>query len=421
MAHAHLQGRDRLSLGRVYYGWVIVAALSVTETVTWGIVYYGFPVFLGPMEQDLGASRVAVTGAFSVGMGAAALLAIPVGRWLDRHGPRGVMTAGSCLAVLLTVLWSRVESLPALYALWLLMGVAMAATLYEPAFAAIVGWFRTRHRDRALLTVTLVAGLASTIFMPLEAWLLVRQGWRAALVTLAIVLAAVTVPLHALVLRRPRPEPAPRDGRPAAPPAGVSLAEARRTPVFWVLTLAFVVSNFATISVTVHLIPYLAARGWSVTTAAAAVGWIGAMQLPGRLCFAPVAAWVGHRWVTAAVFLAQGLALAQLALVARMPSLVPMIVLLGASNGMSTLARASTIAEVFGPRHYGSIAGAVALGANGARAAGPVGASLLFIGLGAYERVFWVLAAALALVAAGVAALEARGAREAPAGAGGPA
>ena len=408
MAHADLQARHRLSPARVYYGWIIVAALSVTETVTWGIIYYGFPVFLGAMEQDLGASRVAVTGAFSVGMGVAALLAIPVGRWLDRHGPRGVMTAGSCLAVVLTFLWARVGSLVALYALWLLMGVAMAATLYEPAFAAVVGWFRTRNRDRALLTVTLVAGLASTIFMPLEAWLLIRHGWRSAVVTLAVVLAVITVPIHALVLRAPRPEPVARDGRPAAPPTGVSLAEARRAVVFWVLTIAFVVSNFATISVTVHLIPSLAARGWSVTAAAAAVGWIGAMQLPGRVFFAPVAAWVGHRWVTAAVFLVQGLALAQLALVAQMPSVIPLIVMLGASNGMSTLARASTIAEIFGSRHYGSIAGAVALGANGARAIGPVGASLLFVALGAYERVFWVLAGALAVVAVGVATIEAR-------------
>ena len=42
-----------------HYGWVIVATLSVTETVTWGIVYYGFPVFLRPMEQDLGARKPA--------------------------------------------------------------------------------------------------------------------------------------------------------------------------------------------------------------------------------------------------------------------------------------------------------------------------------------------------------------------------
>ena len=106
----------RLGSRDVYYGWVIVAAVSITETVTWGIVYYGFPVFLRPMEQDLGASRVAITAAFSVGLGVAALAALPVGRWIDRHGGRGLMTAGSCLATALTFAWARVESLPALYA-----------------------------------------------------------------------------------------------------------------------------------------------------------------------------------------------------------------------------------------------------------------------------------------------------------------
>jgi hypothetical protein len=88
----------RLGSRDIYYGWVIVAAVSITETVTWGVVYYGSPVFLRPMEQDLGASRVAITAAFSVGLGVAALAALPVGRWIDRHGGRGLMTAGSCLA-----------------------------------------------------------------------------------------------------------------------------------------------------------------------------------------------------------------------------------------------------------------------------------------------------------------------------------
>ncbi len=186
---------------RTEYGWVIVVALSVTETVTWGIVYYGFPVFLRPMEEDLGASRVAVTGAFSVGLGVSALAALPVGRWIDRHGARGLMTLGSCLATGLTFAWGRVGSLPALYGVWFLMGLAMAATLYEPAFAVVVAWF-SRKPAHALLTVTLAAGLASTIFMPIEAWLLGRIGWRSALTVLAVVLGVVTIPIHALLLRR---------------------------------------------------------------------------------------------------------------------------------------------------------------------------------------------------------------------------
>ncbi|HEX7217565.1 MAG TPA: MFS transporter [Methylomirabilota bacterium] len=117
-------------------------------------MYYGFPVFLAAMERDLDASRVAITGAFTVGMAVAALAALPVGRWLDRRGPWALMTLGSCLGAALVVAWSHVHSLGALYAVWILMGLALAATLYEPAFGAVVRWFPTRHRDRALTAVT---------------------------------------------------------------------------------------------------------------------------------------------------------------------------------------------------------------------------------------------------------------------------
>src|SRR5439155_54996 len=120
-----------------------------------------------------------------------------------RHGARGLMTLGSCLATALVLAWSRVESLGALYAVWFLMGLALATTLYEPAFAAVVGWFPVENRDRALLVVTLTAALASTIFMPLEAWLVDRLGWRKALVALAVILAVPTIPIHAFLLRRP--------------------------------------------------------------------------------------------------------------------------------------------------------------------------------------------------------------------------
>jgi MFS family permease len=394
--------------GRLYYGWVVVAALCVTEVVSWGILYYGFPVLLRPMEADLGWSRVEITGAFSVGMGVAALAALPVGRWIDRHGARALMTLGSCLGTAVLLAWSRVESLPALYAVWCLMGAALAATLYEPAFAAVVGWFATRGRDKALLTVTLAGALASTIFMPLEAWLLTRLGWRGALQALAVILAVTTIPLHALVLRpAPRRTPTPGAEHAEFGVPGLTLGASARMAVFWVLAVAFFVANFATNSVTIHLIPYLSDRGYSPTVAAVMIGWMGAMQLPARLLFAPVASRFGHRAVTGVIFFVQAASLAQLALAAELPTLVPMVVMLGAANGMATLARATIIAEIFGPRHYGAIAGAVALGSNGARAIAPVGAALLMVALGGYEGVFWLLAASLVMAGLGVMTMRA--------------
>jgi len=387
-----------------------VAGLSITETVSWGILYYGFPVMLRPMEADLGFSRAQLTGALSIGLLTSALAALPIGRWIDRHGARGIMTLGSILGTALVLAWARVESLGALYAVWALMGLAMAATLYEPAFAAIVGWFPMESRDRALLVVTLVAALASTIFMPFEAWLVGRLGWRGALAALAMILAVPTIPIHAFVLRRPSRHGgrSADEARVGAPMPGLTLGAAARTGVFWVLVLAFLASNFTTNSVTVHLIPYLSDRGYSPTLAAAMIGWMGAMQLPARLVFGPIVARFGHRTLTVAIFLFQAMALAQLALVRRLPTLAPMVVMLGAANGMATLARATTIAEIFGPRHYGSISGAVALGANGARAVAPFAASLLQVALGGYEGVFWLLAGALVLAGLGLLAAPTR-------------
>jgi MFS family permease len=391
----------RVGARRIPYGWVIVAAVSITETVTWGIIYYGFPVFLRPMERDLGASRIAITAAFSIGLGVAALAGLPVGRWIDRHGGRALMTAGSCLATALTYAWGRVESLPALYLVWFLMGLAMAATLYEPAFAVVVSWFRER-RDRALLTVTLVAGFASTIFMPIEAWLLTRVGWRHALTILAVVLAVITIPIHALVLRRGRTITRASTGDLTSSVPGMTLGEASRTLVFWVLAVAFFVGNFSTAAVSVHLIPYFVDRGYTATVAAAVIGWMGAMQVPGRLLFVPISAWLGARWMVASVFFGQAVGLAQLPLISAIGTAIPFILVMGGSNGMSTLSRATSLAQIFGARHYGAISGAVALGANGARAVGPVGASLLLLSLGDYPSVFWVLAATLVLASLAV-------------------
>src|SRR5918997_3490359 len=187
-----------------YYGWAIAGTLAVTETASWGVLYYAFAAFLVPMQQELGWSRTALTGAYSLGLLVSGLAAPLVGRWLDRHGPRALMTLGSTAGTILLLVWASVGNLVAYYLVWVGMGLAMAATLYEPAFAVIAKWFE-RERARALLLVTLAGGLASTIFLPLSAWLVEAQGWRGALLTLAAVLALLTILPHALVLRR-RPE-----------------------------------------------------------------------------------------------------------------------------------------------------------------------------------------------------------------------
>ena len=147
---------------RVYYGWYVLGGLSVTQIVSWGILYYAFGTLMPSMQAELGWTASEITGAFSSGLLASALTAIPVGHYIDRHGARGVMTVGSCAASLLIVAWAHVETLPAFYAIWIGLGMAMSAVLYEPAFAVLVRWF-VRRRAHALSILTVRR-------LPLSSW-----------------------------------------------------------------------------------------------------------------------------------------------------------------------------------------------------------------------------------------------------------
>ena len=177
----------------------LVPGLATTETVSWGILYYAFPVLLPAMERDLGWSRTTLIGAYTVAVIVSGLAALPVGRLLDRRPSRSLMTAGSILAALSVLGWAAASSVGAFYVTWVAIGAAMALVLYEPAQVVLVKQFGA-SATRAITTLTLVAGFASTIFQPVTAILADRLGWRSALVVLGLVLAAVTIPLHLIVL-----------------------------------------------------------------------------------------------------------------------------------------------------------------------------------------------------------------------------
>jgi hypothetical protein len=422
---------------RFYYGWVLVITLGLTETVSWGVLYYAFAVFVLPMEAELGWSRAAISGAFSLAVLVSGLAAVPVGRWLDRNGPRALMTAGAAAGTLLVLAWSAVRDLPVFYLIWGAIGLTMAAVLYDPAFAVVTVWFR-RRRARALTAVTLMAGLASTIFLPLSGWLLERQGWRLALVSLAAILGAATVLPHALLLRRRPadlglapdgdPLPPPDAAGPAAPPAarsGIATSAVLRLTGFGWLATAFSLYSLAASGVAVHLVPSLAERGWDLRTAAGLAGAIGAMQLVGRLLFAPLegrATRSGRAagrlsrasgepaaagWLTAAILLVQPVALAVYLLFPGVAGVAVFVVLYGAGRGAATLARATSVAGRYGTTHYASISGVLTLCVTVAQAAGPLATGAGYDRFGAYEPVFWALAA-VSTVAALAAVLSQR-------------
>ena len=392
---------------RPYYGWILAVVLGFTETVSWGVLYYTFSVLIAPTTAEMGWSRAEISGALSIMLVVSGLAGLGVGRWLDENGPRLLMTAGSIVAVPLVIAWSQVRDLFSFYVIWVCIGVAFAAVNYGPAFATMIVWFR-HDRSRALTLVTLVAGFSSTIFVPLAAWLVSVQGWRQALVTLAILLAVLTIVPHALLLRR-RPadiglgvdgdalEVAP-DATAVTPELSTSLREALRHPTFKWLALAFALYALG-VGVPVHLVAYLGDHGYSLAFAAAATGGIGAAQVLGRLLFAPLERRLAPRTVSLLIYAGQPIALLILLFVPSALGVLAFVVLFGAARGAETLLRSTIVAGLYGPRRIASIAAALTLATTFTQAISPVSLGAVYDAVGSYVPGFWALVA-LSVVAA---------------------
>ena len=367
---------------RLYYGWWMVGALSVTETISFGILAYSFTVFIAPMQEELRWSVAGLTGAYSLGLLLAGFMAVVVGRWLDEHGARVPMSLGSLLAALMLFAWSGVQNLLTFYLLWAGIGVAMAGVLYEPAFAVLAKWFR-RDLGKAITVLTFLAGFASVIFIPLSGYLVEELGWRAALQVLAFIQLA-TLPLHALVIRRaPADLGLEPDGVKATRPgaittSGFSPGEAFARSDFRRLALAFSLSTFAVTAMGVHLVPLLVEAGRAATSAAAIGGAIGLLALPGRIVLTPLGDLWPRRLVVASIFTVQMTGIGVLWWGGGLGAAVwAFVILYGAGFGAITPARAALLAEYYGGRHYGRISGRMALINSLARAVAPVSTGVL--------------------------------------------
>ena len=376
-----------------------LATLCVTEVTSWGVLYYAFPVLAPSISADTGWSIPAVTAGFSIGLVVSAVAGVPVGRLLDRVGPRPVMTSGTLLAVPATLALAAARTLPEFLAAWVPAGLAMSAVLYQPAFAALTRWYGPR-RVTALTILTLVAGLASTVYAPITAALVSTLSWRQTYVVLAVVLAVITLPGHVFGLRLPWTATERHPHRSRAPDA------VARSGAFVVLAAAMSLAAFAVYAAVVNLIPLLHQRGLTTGGAAVALGLGGVGQVLGRLGYGRLTAATDVRTRTAVVLFA---AAATIILLGLLPgpalALVIAAVLAGAARGIYTLLQATAVTDRWGATHYGRLNGLLSAPSTLAAALAPWAGAALAGPLGGYPPVFvalgmvGVLAAALATLA----------------------
>ncbi|MET8987800.1 MFS transporter [Nonomuraea wenchangensis] len=380
------------------HGWRVVAALAVTQTIGYGVLYYAFSVFLAPMARDLHATHAQIAAALTLSILIAALWAPLVGRLLDAHGGRALMTTGSLLGAAAVLAWSRVESLPQLYAVFALVGVACSLVLYEAAFAVIVSLYAGNERGRAngLLALTIVAGFASSIFLPLTGLLVDRYGWRTALVILALIYGMAAIPLHALVLRGRKVR---TQASAAAQERATIVKAATHARPFWLLVIAFTASGGAVATVAVLLITYLIHLGHPPVLAATLAGLLGVLSVTGRLITTGLQTRLPAALIAAAIFAVQGVAALLLPLIGRsIAGAIGAVLLFGLGFGIASITLPHLLVGRYGTAAYASLAGRIAVFSVADKALAPLGAVALAQAAG-YGWVMGAVAAACAIAA----------------------
>ncbi len=258
----------------------LVFWLSLAQLISWGSLYYTFSLLLQPLEAEFGFSRAQSSLALSIALLMEGVMAFWVGRLIDKGHGRAVMLCGTLLAGTALFAHSLMFHGFQLYALWALIGCSFACTLYAPAFAILTQRYPTDYR-RAITGLTFLGGLASTVFIPLSAWLIRELGWRHALQVLASLQLLICLPIHWWVLRPNTTLPSTSDQKVSKP--RTVLLPLLKTRPFLFLAAFMGLSSFVSSGLPAHLIPLLRERGLTEAVVLLIPASIGVLQVIGRL------------------------------------------------------------------------------------------------------------------------------------------
>jgi MFS family permease len=351
----HAEGDPRAGFG------LAVALLAAGETLVWAALFYSFAALLLAWEADLGWVKSDLMLGFTLAILTSAIFAPLFGKLIDAGHGRWVLgggaIAGSAFLLLLAQVTERVEFI----AIWVLIGAAQAACLYEPCFAFVTK--NTGQKSRwAITRITLVAGFASTLAFPAAAYLVEVFGWRMALTVFALVIGLLAAPLMffgAGMLERTAP-----DGQaphvPSVNRAAVRTAMGRFE--FWLLAVLFSFISLNHAMLLSHILPLIVDRGATAAQAVLAAMVIGPAQVAGRVVMMRLEKRVSVQVVTLWAISGGILAALVLLLAGSFPMLVFVFVLLqGASFGVISILRQVMVAEILGRVAFGAIASRIAV------------------------------------------------------------
>jgi hypothetical protein len=337
-----------------------VVALGITQITAWGTSYYCLGVLAGPISQDTGWSRGFVFLGFTVALLTMGLVSNTVGRAIDRHGARAVMTLGTVLVSAGLYALAHVRGEAAYLAVWAFLGLGMRLCLYDAAFAALVHVAPSRGR-MAISYLTLFGAFASSVFWVVGHALNEQVGWRQTLVLFALINLVVCLPLHWLGLARREPAAAGTTGAAAAAADGPPLQGRARSVAIVLFALIMSLNGFVFGVISVQLVPLLEAAGLATAAAVWVASMKGVAQFGGRVVEIIFAR--NLRAITVgriAVGILPPSLLLLLVGTGSLPLVVTFTLLMGASQGVITIVRGAVPLALFGATGYGAVLGVIA-------------------------------------------------------------
>lgn len=375
-------------------------ALALAQLVSWGSIYYSFSLLVVPMEQTMGWTRTDTNAALSIGLLISGVAAYPIGAWIDHGRGRRVMVGGSVLATLMLLVWSQATSLAVLFFAWIGLGIAIAATLYDPVFSIVTHRYPQTFRRRVTL-ITLLGGFASTVFIPLTQYFVDWWGWRDALLALAAINLLICLPIHLFAIDSSR-SPAVRTiaradlnriNRDAT-------RRALRTPAFWGLAVCFTTYFLTFAALTFHLVPLMTGRGVPTSIMLTTMALIGPAQVLARAAWFTVGRNLSTPTVGIIILVLYPISIVLLIIAGSAAAmLVTFAICYGAANGMMTILRGTVVQELLWKEGYGAISGLLSLPSNIAKGIAPIAAAGLWAINHNYFAVEWT-ALAISVVSA---------------------
>lgn len=333
-----------------------VVALGLSQLISWGITYYLIGAFGEQIASDLGWRREVVYGGFSAALLMMGVISPLAGRWMDRHGGRWIMNVGALVNAAGCIGLGLSLTIGMYFASWILIGLGMRLTLYDAAFAALARIGGPTARG-PMSQITLLGGLASSVFWPLGHLLALQVGWRGALFAYAL-LAIATIPLHLLIPSNSYNDPVDRELHLAVRPIAVS-----RRDIFAAGALFAVITtgvNCLNAGMSAYMIPVLAGLGVASSVAVWIATLRGIGQSAARLCEISFGRRIDPLTLTLVACAVMPLSFI-LGLFSGTSEGIgrAFAFLYGACNGILTITRGTLPLALFDHRSYGALVGAL--------------------------------------------------------------